>query len=60
MALATFSQRIHPLLMSMFLGVAAGSVVLAPPAAATVHVAQYVEVPQCRPIPASYARRNPR
>jgi hypothetical protein len=49
MALATFSQRIHALPMSMFLGVATAGVVLAPPAAAAVHVAQYVEVPQCQP-----------
>jgi hypothetical protein len=49
MALATFSQRIHALSMSMFLGAATAGVVLAPPAAAEVHITQYGEVPQCQP-----------
>jgi hypothetical protein len=37
MALATLSQRLHTVLISIFLGVA------------TAHIEQYVEVPQCRP-----------
>jgi hypothetical protein len=49
MARAPFGCRFRAALMTMLLAIATAGVVLAPHAAAAVHVEQYIEVPQCQP-----------
>jgi len=45
----TFSRRGHGVLAATFVGIVTAGMVLAPPAAATLHLEQYIEVPQCTP-----------
>jgi hypothetical protein len=45
----TFNRRGRGVLAAMFVGIGAAGVTLAPPAAATLHLEQYIEVPQCTP-----------
>jgi hypothetical protein len=49
MTSSTLNRRSRAVVTAMFVGIAAAGVVLAPPAAAEVHLAQYIEVPQCQP-----------
>lgn len=54
-----FSPRSRAVLMSIIVGIGMAGLVLAPPAAAELHLEQYIEVPQCEPATGQRCPQSP-